>query len=125
MDIKERVKYIRKNILDDMSQEEFAQSIDISRSNLGNIETGKVNLTERVAKSICKRHKINYLWLMNGQGDPKTDTPEDIFEEIRAEYDLSDDDVDILKEYSEMNSDERAGLRRYIKSLIKAKKEEG
>lgn len=108
-----------------LSQTDFGKRLGVSRDVINNLELNRVELKEHMIKLICKEFKINYMWLKYGQGDPKTDTPEDIFEEIRAEYDLSDDDVDILKEYSEMNSDERAGLRRYIKSLLKAKKEEG
>lgn len=41
MNIYERIRFLRKEILQ-KTQEEFAESIKISRSNLGNIETGKV-----------------------------------------------------------------------------------
>ena len=47
MEVFERIRDLRKNILH-MTQEEFAESIKISRSNLGNIETKKVTVTERV-----------------------------------------------------------------------------
>ncbi|WP_230104567.1 helix-turn-helix domain-containing protein [[Clostridium] scindens] len=52
-----------------MTQEEFAESIKISRSNLGNIETKKVTVTERVISDICEKHNINKEWLINGTGD--------------------------------------------------------
>lgn len=122
----ERVRYIRKELLNDMSQQEFSNKIDISRSNLGNIETGKVKLTERVVISICKAFKISYPWLTKGIGDPIISTPENIFDEIRREYDLTDDDIFILKEYSSLEKAQRKRLKAYIHSLIEAeKKEEG
>lgn len=39
----ERLKRLRKNELN-LSQEAFAKQINLSRSNLGNIETKKINL---------------------------------------------------------------------------------
>ena len=41
----ERIKDLRKNILH-LSQKDFAEQINISRSNLGNIETNKINMTD-------------------------------------------------------------------------------
>lgn len=68
MEVFERVRDLRKNILH-MTQEEFAESIKISRSNLGNIETKKVAVTERVISDICEKHNINKQWLIHGTGD--------------------------------------------------------
>lgn len=68
MEVFERIRDLRKNILH-MTQEEFAESIKISRSNLGNIETKKVAVTERVISDICEKHNINKEWLINGTGD--------------------------------------------------------
>lgn len=62
-----RVKAIRKE--KGMSQEAFAKKLGISRSNLGNIETGAVNLTDRVIKDICSEFSVNELFLRTGQGD--------------------------------------------------------
>lgn len=52
-----------------MTQLEFSDSINISRSNLANIETGKVALTDRVASDISKKHDINFEWLVDGSGE--------------------------------------------------------
>lgn len=123
MDAVDRIKILRGKDFYDLNQLEFAGRIGISRSNLANIETRKVKLTERVAKDICKEFKINYLWLIDGKGEPLTETPEDLFDEIEKEYDLNDSDIDLLKEYLEMSAAERNSLRKYIKSLIAAKKE--
>ena len=50
------------------TQQEFASEIDISRSNLGNIETGEVAVTERVITSICRAFGINETWIRTGEG---------------------------------------------------------
>ena len=58
MEIFERVKYFRKNILH-LSQKEFAKKLNISGSNLSNIEIGRINLTDRVINEICDVYNIN------------------------------------------------------------------
>ena len=63
-----RIKQLRKNFLK-MSQEEFADAIGISRSNIGNIETGRVNVTDRNIEQICKEFGISESWLRDGVGD--------------------------------------------------------
>lgn len=62
-----RLKIVRKNL--NMTQEKFAESIGISRSNLTNIELGKIQLTGRVIKTICSVHNISEEWLKTGNGD--------------------------------------------------------
>ena len=70
MEINERIRYLRKDILK-ITQQEFSAAINISRSNMGNIETGNVAVTDRVVQSICEKFDINKEWLINGVGDIK------------------------------------------------------
>lgn len=49
-----------------MTQDEFSSQIRISRSNLGSIEIGRVNVTERVLDDICSAFNVNKDWLING-----------------------------------------------------------
>ncbi|HGS8960203.1 TPA: helix-turn-helix domain-containing protein [Clostridioides difficile] len=52
-----------------LTQEEMSASLKISRSNYGNIETGKVGLTERVKSDICDIYNVNKEWLETGTGE--------------------------------------------------------
>ncbi|EGT5483053.1 helix-turn-helix transcriptional regulator [Clostridioides difficile] len=70
MEEKEKIKRLielRKTL--GHTQEEVAKSIKISRSNYGNIETGKVNPTERVISDICDIYNVNKEWLETGKGE--------------------------------------------------------
>lgn len=123
MNIGERVKYIRKELAD-MTQDEFSKKINISRSNLGGIETNRVNMTDRVAKDICKEFKINYLWLLEEKGEIKTHTPDDLFDDIKKEFNLDNRDIELLKEYASLDKEQRVSLQAYIIALINVKKTE-
>ena len=98
MDIYDRLKYLRKEVLG-MSQEEFAATINISRSNLGNIEIKKINITERILTDICDKHNVNKEWLKTGEGEmfAKKST-EDIFIEYMPKI-LAMEDGDFAKEF--------------------------
>lgn len=69
MTVNERIRYFRKKVLN-MTQQEFSSSINMSRSNMGNIETGEVAVTDRVLVSICEKYNANIDWLKKGTGDP-------------------------------------------------------
>lgn len=68
MNINERIKFLRKEILD-LTQEDFSKKINISRSNLGSIEINRINVTDRVISDICHEFHINENWLRTGDGD--------------------------------------------------------
>lgn len=69
MNIGERIRHLRKNELK-ITQDDFASKIDISRSNIGNIEIGRIAVTERIISSICREFSVSEEWLRNGTGEP-------------------------------------------------------
>lgn len=84
----ERVKHLRKDVLK-LTQQQFADTLGISRSNLGNIEINQIALTERNAKDICEKFHINEEWLLEGVGD--------IFENRNASDEIIDFAADLIK----------------------------
>lgn len=61
-----RIKIIRRNF--NMTQKEFANHLQISRSHYNKIENGKVSISEKLVKKICIIFKINKEWLNTGNG---------------------------------------------------------
>jgi len=104
MTINDRIKHLRKNILR-LSQEEFAQKIDISRSNLGNIEVGRINVTERLIIAICRAFMVNKEWLLQGTGPMYVNN--------------DDAKIDELAEiYRALNETSRKYLKGYVDRLL-------
>lgn len=62
-----RIKEVRKHL--GLSQQEFAERLSISRSNLGNIETGAISVTSRVIEAVCREYSVNEAWLRHGEGE--------------------------------------------------------
>lgn len=105
----ERIRQLRKKILN-MTLEEFSTKINISRSNLGNIETGRIGLTERVLSDICRTFHVRQNWLMNGT--------EPIFEEND-----NPPDMEISKLYSSLTDNNKKYLYGYIQRLLEEQQE--
>lgn len=62
----------------DMTQEEFASAICMSRSNLSNIEKDRFTITDRVIATICAVFDVNEDWLRSGDGEMfRTITPDE------------------------------------------------
>ena len=112
MNSSERLKYLRKDILH-LNQEVFANKIGISRSNIGNIELGRVRLIERVAMDICREYNINRAWLLNGTG------------EIFCTNEISDQSgPSFLSNFYSLSEEGQKEVSKYITAIIAAKKKE-
>lgn len=62
-----RLKQLRKVL--NLSQAKFAEKIGLRQGTLGDIETGKSNLTDRNFNAICREFNVNPEWLRNGVGE--------------------------------------------------------
>lgn len=102
MEKHERVKYLRKNVLK-ITQQQFADTLGISRPTLGNIEIKKISLTDRNAKDICEKFHVNEEWLLCGEGE--------IFEKRNESEEIADFLADVL------NDEDATFKRRLITAL--------
>ncbi len=89
MESYERVKYLRKELLK-LTQQDFSKELNISRSNMGNIETGTIALTDRVISDICVKFNVNETWLRTGEGE--------IFVPLTRNQQITDFLGDLIKE---------------------------
>ncbi|MCI8670167.1 MAG: helix-turn-helix transcriptional regulator [Lachnospiraceae bacterium] len=100
----ERIRILRKENLN-MTLDEFSSKINISRSNLGNIETGRIRLTERVISDICRSFHVRQDWIVTGN--------EPIFEDDRDPL-----NIEITKLYSSLSDENKKYLYGYIQRLL-------
>ncbi len=106
----ERIRQLRKSILK-LTLKDFSDRINISGSNLGNIETGRIGFTERVLSDICRTFHVRQDWIKNGE--------EPIFED--GENPL---DSEILRLYALLTDDSKKYLYGYIQRLLEEQQEE-
>lgn len=112
----ERLRLLRKTL--DLTLEEFGKRVGVTRSAIGRIEKGERNVTEQMAKSICREFRVNYFWLTEGEGEMFVGTPENIIDEIAEEYSLDEDDKELVKKYLGLPPEQRKILREIIKKII-------
>lgn len=126
----ERIRQLRKEILH-MNQNDFGKRISLSGSNVGNIEVGRVNLTDRVITDICNEFAVSENWLRSGGTD------DEIFIELSEDVELSNyvsdlldstDDVvaDLIKNfiviYQKLDGDSKQVLKNVASDLLKKSK---
>lgn len=64
--MKDRIKKLRREL--DLTQQEFADKIGISRGNIGAYEVGKNAPSDAVISLICTKFNVNENWLRKGTG---------------------------------------------------------
>ena len=66
--IGDRIRFLRKDHLN-LTLKEMSEKLNVSLSNLGNIETGKINATPRFLADISREFGVNQTWLETGGGE--------------------------------------------------------
>ncbi len=64
----ERIRFLRKETLN-LTLKEMSDRLHVSLSNLGNVETGKINATTRLISDISREFGVDPIWLETGEGE--------------------------------------------------------
>ena len=115
-----RIKTLRKEMLK-LSQDEFGSNIGMSRSNVANIEVGRIKLTERNIKDICEKYNVNEDWLRTGNGDPLIELlQEDEYTIAAAELSRDGDEIAMqaVIEYWKLDEDRKKIFRDFIIHIV-------
>ena len=117
MEINERIKYLRKNVLK-LSQEEFAKKLNVSRSNIGNIELGNISLTERNVINICNEFNINEEWLRNETGNIFKNNSQSLDNKLKN-LGFDEFGANIAKSYLLLDDFEKKAVQKFISNMLK------
>lgn len=113
----ERVKEIRKSL--GLTLEKFGERIGVTRGSMSNIENGNRNLTEQMAKSICREFSVDYMWLTTGEGEMFIDSDDDFIERIdRIMAGEDEARKNLFKFMLELSDEDIAALDRLMKKAI-------
>lgn len=74
MNIGNRIKRLRN--VKSLTQQEFANKLGVSRSNIATYEVGKNNPGDAVINLICREFFVNETWLRTGEGEMFVELPE-------------------------------------------------
>ena len=108
-----RLKELRKTL--GLSQKSFSEKLGITDSGLSNLESGKRNLTEQMIISICREFNVNRYWLVEGVGDMFANLPDTIIDELALQYDLNDDEKEIVSLFCSLPKEHRAIVMAFLR----------
>lgn len=114
----ERINELRKNILG-LTLEAFGEKLGVGKTAISKLEKGERNLTEQMAKAVCREYNVNYFWLTEGDGDVFIDLPETALDELCLEYGLDEFERSIILEFIKLSDDERKVIKKYIDNIKK------
>lgn len=113
----ERVKEIRKSL--DLTLEKFGDKLGVTKQTVSRIENGVNNITDQMAKSICREYNVSYDFLMYGEGEMFDTLPQTLIDEMCLKYHLNDFDKALVEMYVTLPEEGRAKIKEYMKQLVK------
>lgn len=116
MTIGERVKFIREDL--GLSQAGLGSTMGVSRDVINNIERDRVKNPDTILRLLCKTHRVSYLFLVEGFGDPYFGVPSIIMEDVMEEYDLDETDKLLIEEYVKLDKDTRTAFKQYLSRVF-------
>lgn len=117
----ERIREVRMSLK--LTLEKFGEKVGVTKVAISNIEKGNRNLTEQMAKAICREYNVNYDYLMEGEGEMFSDLPKTVLDELCKQYDLDDLDRILIEQYLKLPSDDRESLKKYIRNVLNSGKD--
>lgn len=116
--LNERIKEMRKAL--NLTQQEFADQLGVTRNNIAGYETGKRNPSSAAISLICSKFNVNEQWLRTGEGKMFIEVPEeDVYNRAAASVFKEDDATAIegLKLYYSLSPEAKKAVRNYILQL--------
>lgn len=104
-----------------LNQEDFGNNIGMSRSNVANIEVGRIKLTDRNIRDICDKYNVNEDWIRTGAGEPLIEIlPEDEYTAAAAEISKNKDEfaMQAIIDYWKLDNDSKQLLKDYIFGIV-------
>ncbi|KIU07855.1 transcriptional regulator with XRE-family HTH domain [Clostridium butyricum] len=119
MDMHERIKKIRND--QNLTQNEFAQRLGVTRSVISNIELNRLAKPEQktsLIKLISKEFSINEEWLLNGTGSEKIESDTFSLDEYIKSKGATQLELDLIKSYFEIPEDLRNSIMNSFKHSV-------
>lgn len=110
-----RIREIREMLK--LSRSAFGKRIGVSGDVINNLERGRSEVKEPMIKLICSEFSINENWLRYGKGNIKNESPSEIMEQLRDEFNLDDFEYNIVYEYLKLDSDSRKVFRDFFQKI--------
>ncbi len=119
MEMHERIKKVRK--YNNMTQNEFAEHLGVTRSVISNIELNRLAKPEQKAsliKLISKEFSVNEEWLLYGTGEMFIPTTNDKLKQLSVEYNLSKLEETFFNSYLNLDEKKRETVCQFFEDIL-------
>lgn len=106
--LKDRLKWLRKSL--SLTQQELADKLKISRSNIAGYEVGKSEPADAVISLICREFNISEDWLRKGIEPIFVESKIFNLDDYAKERGASDFDIKLLKAYLGLDKEVRDAI---------------
>lgn len=113
-----RIKLLRKEL--DLSQQSFADALNVKRVSIANYESGRKTLTDSTVSLICDKFEVNENWLRHGSGDMFVELPKKwkVLSAILSICEESDENaMDMIINYSNMDAAKKEAVQKFIQYI--------
>lgn len=114
----ERIATLRKCL--SLSQTEFGKRIGVSRDTINNIENNrnKNGVSNVLLHHICEVYHVNPEWLKTGNGEIFVASSKSALEDLKREYDLSNEAIKIINNFIHMTPERQVSLIESFEKLL-------
>lgn len=116
MNIGERIRKVRRELC--LTQTQFANRIGSMQNTITRYERNNRNPSPSVIYSICNEFNVNRKWLETGEGEMFNLTPNNELEALIKKYDLSTTTYVLIKNFLELEKEQRDIIIDFAKKVI-------
>ena len=117
MQLKDRLREVRKSQPQKVTQETFAESLGTTRNAIVSYELGKVIPSDTFIQLLCTKFNINEHWLRTGEGEMKETGAADVFATFAAQHNLTPAEREVMRYCVFLPPADRAALLTHITNL--------
>lgn len=115
--MKNRIVEVRK--ASKMSQEKFAEKLNLTRNFIGLIETGRRTPSDRTISDICREFSINEKWLRTGEGEMQQPVDDKLSRYVSEITDSDDEFVkSFIEIYWELDEVSKSTLKKIARKMV-------
>lgn len=103
-----RLKQLRKAL--DLTQQEFADRLNIKRNTIANYETGRNEPVGSIFALICREFGVSEEWLRNGTGEMFIDPAAFSLDEYAQANKLNKTEISIIRSFMELDPATRQAI---------------
>jgi DNA-binding XRE family transcriptional regulator len=120
MELKDRIREVRKSIKPKLTQESFGNILGTSRDSIATYETGRVVPSDTFIQLLCSKFSINDHWLRTGEGKMIQENDSTLFSTFSKRYGLTEEEQAVARYCLSLSPEQRHDLLQHVLNVADA-----